>query len=80
MSAISFLILKTLILNNHEKTAPIHQMIGSHKKEYTSLAIYIVGIGFAFINTYLAIICFMGVASVWFLPDSRIEREKNKYN
>ncbi len=80
MSAISFLILKTLILNNHEKTAAIQQMIGSHKKEYTSLAIYIVGIGFAFINTYLAIICFMGVASVWFLPDSRIEREKNKYN
>jgi uncharacterized membrane protein len=76
MSAISFLILKTLILKNHEKTDPIHQMIGSHKKEYASLAIYIVGIGFAYINTYIAIICFMGVASVWFLPDTRIERKK----
>jgi len=76
MSAISFLLLKTQILKNHEKTAPIHQMIGSHKKEYASLAIYIVGIGFAFINTYIAIICFMGVASVWFLPDTRIERKK----
>jgi uncharacterized membrane protein len=76
MSAISFLILKTLILKNHEKASPIHQMIGSHKKEYASLAIYIIGIGFAYINTYIAIICFMCVASVWFLPDTRIERKK----
>jgi hypothetical protein len=51
-------------------------MIGSHKKEYASLAIYIIGIGFAYINTYIAIICFMCVASVWFLPDTRIERKK----
>ncbi|PKP45715.1 MAG: hypothetical protein CVT95_08305 [Bacteroidetes bacterium HGW-Bacteroidetes-12] len=74
MSAISFLILKTQILKNHEKSAIIHQMVGSHKKEYMSLAIYVFGIGFAFINTSIAIICFMGVASVWFLPDTRIER------
>ena len=76
MSAISFLLLKTQILKNHKKAAPIHQMIGSHKKEYASLAIYIIGIGFAYINTYIAIICFMGVASVWVLPDTRIERKK----
>ncbi len=75
MSGISFLILKSHILKNHEKSASIHQMIGSHKKEYMSLAIYVVGIGFAFINTYIAIAFFMGVASVWFLPDTRIERK-----
>jgi uncharacterized membrane protein len=75
MSGISFLLLKSQILKNHEKSASIHQMIGSHKKEYMSLIIYMVGIGFAFINTYIAIICFMGVASVWVLPDTRMERK-----
>ena len=75
MSGIAFLILKRQILKNHEKTAAIHQMIGSHKKEYASLIIYIIGIGFAFVNIYVAIICFMGVGSVWFLPDTRIERK-----
>lgn len=77
MSGIAFLILKSQILKNYEKDAAIHQMIGSHKKEYASLAIYVVGIGFSFVNTYVAIICFMGVASVWFLPDTRIERKIN---
>lgn len=73
MSGISFLLLKRQILKNHEESASIHQMIGSHKKEYISLGIYVVGICFAFINTSIAIISFMGVASVWFLPDTRIE-------
>ena len=77
MSGIGFLLLKSQILKNHEKTSAIHQMIGSHKKEYATLAIYVIGIGFAFINTAIAIICFMGVASVWFLPDTRIERKIN---
>jgi len=75
MSGIGFLILKILILKNHEKTDSIHEMIGSHKKEYISLAIYSIGIGLAFIHSYIAIICFMGVALVWFLPDTRIERK-----
>ena len=74
MCGIGFLILKILILKNHEKTAPIHQMIGSHKKEFLSLAIYVLGICLAFVNTYLAIFCFMSVGAVWFLPDTRIER------
>ncbi|UFH30715.1 TMEM175 family protein [Chryseobacterium sp. C-71] len=75
MSAIAFLILKIQILKSSEKTATIHQMIGSHKKEYLSFAIYIVGICLAFINTYIAIIGFMFVGVVWFLPDAKIERE-----
>ncbi len=74
MSGIAFLMLKKQILNNHDKSAPIYEMIGSHKKEYLSLAVYVVGICFAFINTYIAIICFMGVGAIWFLPDRRIER------
>lgn len=77
MSAIAFLILKIQILKNNEKTAAIHQMIGSHKKEYASFAIYVVGICLAFINTYIAIIFFMFVGAVWFLPDAKIEREIN---
>lgn len=76
MSGISFLILKNQILNNHPKDAAIHKMIGSHKKEYLSLAIYVLGIGFAYINTYLSISCFMCVGLVWFLPDTRIEGKK----
>ncbi len=73
MSGISFLLLKCLILKNHKKSAAIHKMIGSHKKEYTSLAIYVVGIGIVCINPYLSIICYMCVGMVWFLPDTRIE-------
>ena len=50
-------------------------MIGSHKKEYVSIVVYIVGVGLAFINPYLSIICFICVGLVWFLPDTRIEKK-----
>ncbi len=76
MSGVSFLLLKSQILNNHPKDAAIHKMIGSHKKEYISLSIYAVGIGFAYLNVYVAMLCFMGVGLVWFLPDTRIEGKK----
>lgn len=72
--ALAFLLLKSLILQNHEKTSVIHKMIGSHKKEYVSLAVYIIGIVLAFIHPYLSIFCFICVGLVWFLPDTRIEK------
>ena len=75
MCGVAFLLLKSQILKNHKKEATIHGMIGSHKREYASLVIYLIGIAFVFVNTYLSISCFMGVALLWFLPDTRIEKK-----
>jgi uncharacterized membrane protein len=77
MSGIAYFILKNTILQNHTKSHPIHQMIGSHKKEYLSIGIYIIGIVLAFFNVYLALILFISVGVVWFLPDTRIEKNYN---
>jgi uncharacterized membrane protein len=75
MSGVAFLILKNSLLNHHDKSSLIHQMVGSHNKEYLSLGIYFIGILLAFFNTYIAILLFMGVGFVWLLPDTRIEKK-----
>lgn len=77
MSGVAFFILKNTILKTHQNNHEIHKMIGSHKKEFASIGIYVLAIIVAFINVYIALLLYIVVGLVWFLPDSRIE---NNYN
>lgn len=75
MSGIAFLILKRNILNYHEEGSLVKKSLSDNKKELITLGIYIVGLLLAFVNSYIAIFCFIAVLIMWFIPDRRIENQ-----
>ena len=47
--------------------------MGKDLKGKLSLVIYLLGILLAFVNQWLAQICYITVACMWLIPDRRIE-------
>jgi uncharacterized membrane protein len=54
--------------------AVLREALGRDLKGKTSPAIYIAGILLAYVNTWLAVACFVAVAVMWLVPDRRVER------
>lgn len=74
MSGISYTILQWAILRYHEDNLALKTAIGRDMKGKLSLVIYGIALVLAFMNTWLAIACYLLVALMWFIPDKRIER------
>ncbi|PCJ98016.1 MAG: hypothetical protein COA50_03545 [Flavobacteriaceae bacterium] len=74
MSGIAYFILQRAILKSHGKNFALHQVIGKDLKGKLSVLIYLVGIGISFYSSWAAIACYILVAIIWFIPDSRIEK------
>jgi uncharacterized membrane protein len=55
------------------RSGTVHLAIGKDRKGLLSIALYAVGIGLAFWNPYVALAIYVGVATIWFVPDRRIE-------
>lgn len=73
-SAIAYFILQTTIIKSHDEQFALKKAIGGDTKGKISTVFYIIGIALSFINSWLAIICYVAVAIMWFIPDSRIEK------
>ena len=73
MCAIAYTILVIVIQRNGKENSVLQKAIGSDRKGKISIAIYIVGIALSLFNTWLAILCYVIVAVIWFIPDRRIE-------
>ena len=74
MSAVAYFILQNAILNHHDEDFVLRKAIGGDLKGKFSTLIYIVGIALSFYYSPLAILCYIVVALIWFLPDRRIEK------
>lgn len=72
--AIAYFILQTIIIKSHDEQFALKKAIGGDRKGKISTVLYIVGIALSFVNTWSAIICYIIVAFIWFIPDSRIEK------
>ena len=75
MCAVAWDILRRVLLQHHEHHSALTRALGRNLKEWISLLIYIVAIGVAFVNTWLACALYAFVAVIWFVPDRRVERE-----
>jgi len=75
MSAIAYFILQQRIINSHEKDFVLRKAIGKDTKGKLSTIIYIIGITLSFFYSWMAILCYVIVALIWFIPDKRIEKE-----
>ena len=73
-SALAFVILTRVLVSLHGQNSKIATAIGTDRKGKISIALYIAGIAFAFVEPWLSVAAYVVVAAIWLVPDSRIER------
>ena len=73
MCAIAYSILVRCLISHHAENKALAEAIGSDKKGWLSLALYLVGVGLSFVNAWLGCAVYIGVAMIWLIPDRRIE-------
>jgi uncharacterized membrane protein len=74
LAAIAYYILSQVLIASHGRDSALAIALGRDLKGKVSLAIYVVAIGLAFVNSWLAGILYALVALLWLVPDRRIER------
>jgi uncharacterized membrane protein len=73
-NAIAYTILVRLLITTHGRDSDFASRIGSDFKGNVSLALYIAGVGMAFVMPAVSLAIYFAVAVIWFIPDRRFER------
>jgi uncharacterized membrane protein len=74
MPAIGYYLLQKAILHRHGSHSVLAVALGTDIKGKVSLALYLAGIGLAFVQPWLSIALYVLVAIIWLVPDRRIEK------
>lgn len=74
MAGIAYYILAHCLTGIHGRDSELARALGKDVKEILSVVLYLIGIGLAFINPWLGFSIYSVVAAIWFIPDSRIEK------
>jgi uncharacterized membrane protein len=74
MNGVAYTILVRLLVKTHGPDSEFARRIGGDIKGYISLVMYTLAIGFAFVNAWISLAIYFGVAMIWFIPDRRFER------
>ncbi len=74
MNAIAYAILVRTLIAAHGRDSEFAARIGGDFKGYVSLAMYVLAVVLAFVNSWIALAIFFAVAMIWFIPDRRFER------
>jgi uncharacterized membrane protein len=72
--AIAYTLLVLALLALHERDSHLHRAIGDDRKGRISLAAYALALALAFLEPWISVGLFVGVALIWFAPDRRIVR------
>lgn len=73
MSSIAYLLLERSIVKCNGPSSRLARAVGSDLKSQASLAIYVLAIALAFVRPWIAIVLYLVIALLWFIPDRRIE-------
>ena len=73
-AAIAYLILQTMLLRAEGEHSVLRTAIGQDLKGRISPLLYCLGIGLSFVDRWLALAVYVGVALMWLVPDRRLER------
>jgi uncharacterized membrane protein len=79
-AALAYYILQTVIVAEQPPNSTLRTALGRDLKGKLSPAIYVVGIACAFLNTWLAVACYVAVALMWLIPDRRLESRLNPHD
>jgi uncharacterized membrane protein len=74
MAALGYLILERELIIAEGTESRIRAVVGSRKKEWASFILYALSLPAAFISPWISIAIYIGVASMWLIPDQRFER------
>ena len=74
MAGIVYYILAHCLTGIHGRDSELARALGKDVKGILSVVLYLIGIGLAFINPWLGFSIYSVVAAIWFIPDSRIEK------
>jgi len=73
MAAIAYLLLQRSIIACNGPESKLAQAVGEDTKGKASLLVYVVAIALAFVRPWIAILLYVVIALMWFIPDRRIE-------
>ena len=75
MAGIAYYLLAHCLASVNGKDSTLAKALGKDRKGILSVLLYIIGIGLAFINSWLGFSMYLLVAAMWFIPDRRIEKK-----
>ena len=75
LCAIAFSILESTSIKHDGQESIIGTALKNKTKEYSSIGLYIVGIVLSYFQPYGSLLCYVIVAALWLIPDTRIERQ-----
>ena len=74
MCAVAYFILVRTLIAGHGHDSDFAARVGSDWKGKIPLVAYTAGIGLAFVNVWISLAIYAGVAAMWFIPDRRFEQ------
>jgi uncharacterized membrane protein len=74
MCGVAYSILARALVANEGPNSALAHALGNDSKGKVSLLIYAVAIPIAFLRPWISIALYVIVASIWFIPDRRIEK------
>ena len=77
-AAIAYSILARALVAEQGPNSRLARAIGDDRKGKVSILLWALGIAFAFVNAWIAVAIYVGVAMMWFVPDKRIERTASR--
>jgi len=73
LAAIAYTILARSIIAHQGESSKLRMAIGSDRKGWVSIVLYLLAIPFAFIHQWVSDGIYVTVALIWLVPDRRIE-------
>src|SRR5687768_6526115 len=74
MAAVAYFILVRALVASHGRDSEFASRVGSDWKGKIPLVAYTLGILLAFVQPWVSLALYAGVAAAWFIPDRRFER------
>jgi uncharacterized membrane protein len=74
LAATAYYILAHALVAAQGPDSRLARAIGRDRKGKLSVVLWAIGIGLAFVNPWLAVAVYVGVAMMWLVPDRRIEK------
>jgi uncharacterized membrane protein len=76
-AALAYFILQTTLVRASGEDSRLRAAIGSDIKGKMSPLLYCLGIGLTFVDRWIGLAVYVGVALMWLVPDRRVERHFN---
>lgn len=77
LCSIAFIVLEKTAIKHDGKESVIGSALQNNTKEYLSFILYLVGVVATYFQPYISLACYIIVAILWLIPDTRIEKKLN---